>query len=282
MNTRHRDLNRVPMSKHLADRAEEFVTGGGRPVQPRNAATVVLLRDGSVGMEAYVLRRRTSMAFAGGMCAFPGGSVDDGDFDRPLRWSGPTATTWAHRLGVDERTASAIVMAAARETFEECGVLLAAASDGHSVRDASMYESDRQMLERHEQTFAAFLDKRGLTLRTELLGLWSGWLTPEFELRRYQTWFFVAQVPIGQATLELSTESSETFWLPLAETEQKMFEGAVKMLPPTYLTCSEILSFATTEAALSEGHKRDVEMFMPPAEQDPDGTWMLLLPRAAR
>ena len=61
-----------------------------------------------------------------------------------------------------------------------------------------------------------FLDRRGLVLRTDLLGAWSGWLTPVFEPRRYRTWFFVAALPEGQRTRDVSTESSAVAWLPAA------------------------------------------------------------------
>ena len=97
------------------------------PVAARPASTVVLLRDGAAGLEAYVLRRRTSMAFAGGMHAFPGGVVDPRDTDEDtLRWLGPLPAEWALRLRTSEPAARGFVCAAVRETFEEAGVLLAA------------------------------------------------------------------------------------------------------------------------------------------------------------
>ena len=77
------------------------------------------------GPEVYLLRRQTSMAFAGGMCVFPGGGVDPRDFDHAVAWAGPTPAEWAARLGVEEPMARALVCAAVRETFEESGVLLA-------------------------------------------------------------------------------------------------------------------------------------------------------------
>ena len=69
------------------------------------------------------------MAFAGGMCVFPGGGVDPRDYADELvergLWAGPSPAEWAERLGVDEPKARALVCAAVRETFEESGVLLA-------------------------------------------------------------------------------------------------------------------------------------------------------------
>src|SRR6478735_11923559 len=99
-------------------------------VTPRRAATVMLLRDdpsepGAVGPCVHMLRRRTSMAFAGGAYAYPGGGVDPRDDDHHVRWAGPPRAWWADRLGVEETDAQAIVCAAVRETYEEAGVLLA-------------------------------------------------------------------------------------------------------------------------------------------------------------
>ena len=86
---------------------------------------MVLLREGHVGPEVYLLRRQTSMAFAGGMCVFPGGGVDPRDHDASVAWAGPSPAEWAERLACDESLARALVCAAVRETFEESGVLLA-------------------------------------------------------------------------------------------------------------------------------------------------------------
>ena len=87
---------------------------------PRDAATVVLVRDGSSGMEVFLLRRVPEMAFAAGMTVFPGGGVDAAD-DTGLDWSGPEAAWWAERFGADPVAARMLVVAAVRETFEETG-----------------------------------------------------------------------------------------------------------------------------------------------------------------
>ena len=78
----------VPLPERLVEVAREYADGRREPVEPRDAATVVLLRPGAAGSEVYLLRRQTSMAFAGGMCVFPGGGVDQRDFDHAVGWSG--------------------------------------------------------------------------------------------------------------------------------------------------------------------------------------------------
>src|SRR4029077_16184303 len=103
-----------------------------------------------------------------------------------------------------------------RETFEESGVLLAGPSDTEVVADTTGedWEADRLAMEAKELSFTSFLERRGLVLRTDLLGVWSPWCCAGVEPRRFRTWFFVAALPPGQRTRDVSTESSSVTWLP--------------------------------------------------------------------
>jgi 8-oxo-dGTP pyrophosphatase MutT (NUDIX family) len=264
---------RVPLPPHLVDQAREYADGRRTPVEPRNAATVVLLRPSERGPSVYLLRRQASMAFAAGMCVFPGGGVDPRDFDASVAWEGPSPAEWARRLGTDEPTALALVCAAVRETFEESGVLLAGPSPHTVVADTTGddWEADRVALEARELAFTEFLARRGLVLRTDLLGAWSGWLTPDFEPRRYRTWFFVAALPEGQRTRDVSTESSSVTWLPALDAVEAVEAGELLMLPPTYLTCLDVARFETPAEVLEEAAGRTVEMFMPELVGDGEG-----------
>jgi 8-oxo-dGTP pyrophosphatase MutT (NUDIX family) len=258
----------VPLPERLVELAKEYDDGTREAVEPRNAATVVLLRPGSSGPEVYLLRRHVSMEFAGGMCVFPGGGVDPRDYDAEVAWAGPPAVEWAARLGVDEDMARALVCAAVRETFEESGVLLAGPSADEVVADTTgeEWETDRVALESRELSMTDFLNRRGLVLRTDLLGTWDGWLTPVFEPKRYRTWFFVARLPEGQLTRDVSTESSEVTWLPARDAAAGADAGEVMMLPPTYLTCLEIGEYAEPADVLAAADGRSVEMFTPSVE----------------
>ena len=229
-------MQRLPLPEALVAQARSYADGDAEPAEPRDAATVVLLRPGappsSAGPEIYLLRRQTSMAFAGGMCVFPGGGVDPRDYadelvDRGL-WAGPSPAEWAERLGVDEPKARALVCAAVRETFEESGVLLAGPGADEVVADTTGddWEADRVALETRELSMTAFLEKRSLVLRTDLLGPWSGWLTPVFEPRRYRTWFFVARLPEGQVTRDVSTESSAVTWTAAMDAVEQVEQRA--------------------------------------------------------
>jgi 8-oxo-dGTP pyrophosphatase MutT (NUDIX family) len=264
---------RVQLPQQLVDDAREYADGARQAAEPRNAATVVLMRPGATGPEVYLLRRQTSMAFAGGMCVFPGGGVDPRDFDHQVAWAGPTPEQWALQLGTEEATARALVCAAVRETFEESGVLLAGDSPGTVVADTTGadWESDRAALEARELAFTEFLDRRGLVLRTDLLGVWAGWLTPVFEPRRYRTWFFVADLPEGQRTRDVSSESDHVTWLPAMSAVEQVEREEIFMLPPTYLTCLEVGQYADPDAVLDAARDRTVEMFMPEVEPTDEG-----------
>lgn len=261
----------VPLPDELATIAREYDDGTREPAEARAAATVVLLRDGDAGSgspEVYLLRRHVTMDFAGGMCVFPGGGVDPRDFDASVQWAGPTPGEWAASLGCDEEMARALVCAAVRETFEESGVLLAGASPDEVVADTTGddWEADRVALESRELAMTDFLARRGLVLRTDLLGVWDGWQTPVFEPKRYRTWFFVAHLPEGQRTRDVSTESDAVVWMPAAEAADRADAGTLAMLPPTYLTCLEVGQHGSADEVFAAAVGRTVDMFTPAVE----------------
>ena len=273
-------MQRLPLPEALVAQARSYASGETDPAEPRDAATVVLLRDGAPGStsgpEVYLLRRQTSMAFAGGMCVFPGGGVDPRDFDDELvdrgLWAGPSPAEWATRLGCDEPKARALVCAAVRETYEESGVLLAGAHADSVVADTTGddWEADRVALESRETSLTDFLEKRSLVLRTDLLGAWSGWLTPVFEPRRYRTWFFVARLPEGQVTRDVSSESSSVTWTGALDAVEQVEQQQILMLPPTWLTCLEVGQHTDPDAVLAVAQELTVEMFMPEVVADGD------------
>ncbi len=261
----------------LVEHARAFADGSRTPVEPKHASTVVLLRDGDGGpgsLEVYFLRRHVDMAFAAGMCVFPGGGVDPRDFDHQIGWVGPSAAEWATRLGTDEALARALVCAAVRETFEESGVLLAGPTEETVVEDTTGegWERDRRRLEAREVSFTEFLEQRGLRLRTDLLRLWGSWVTPVFEPRRFHARFFVAQLPAGQVTRDVSTESDKVLWLTVREAIAAVDARQVLMLPPTYCTCLELFEFGRAEEVLAADH--ELTVVQPEALVDDDGAYL--------
>lgn len=241
-------------------RIRALAEGTLTPVAPKRAATVMLLKDTGTGTAVHMLRRRASMAFAAGAYAYPGGGVDPRDDDRGVRWAGPPRTWWAGRLGVPEAEAQAIVCAAVRETYEEAGVLLAGPTPDSVVDDTTGddWEADRAALVGRELSFAEFLARRGLVLRSDLLGAWARWITPAFESRRYDTWFFVAALPRGQRTRNASTEADRTVWIAPGEAAAAYDRGELLMMPPTIATLRALTPYGTAAEALAAAPGQDL------------------------
>lgn len=234
-------------------------SASGGAVAPRPAATVMLLRprggvrDGGADgpVEVLLMRRVRSMGFAPGAYVFPGGGVDARDADGDLPWTGPGPEEWARTLGTDVRMARALVCAAVRETFEETGVLLAG-EPGRAGEEAITldttsedWERDRLGLIDRSRSFTEVLTRRGLVLRSEWLRAWSRWITPRAEPRRYDTWFFAAELPPGQASRDVGGEADLTRWTDPAAVHGEWEAGRMPMLPPTVVNCAELADCRT-------------------------------------
>jgi 8-oxo-dGTP pyrophosphatase MutT (NUDIX family) len=249
----------------FADQLADYAARAAAPVEAKVAASTILLRDGDAGdVEAFLLRRRTQMAFAGGMVVFPGGGVDPRDATDDVGWAGPPPSTWAQRLGLDDAAARAVVCAAIRETFEESGVLLAGPDEASVVDDTSGadWAEARRALEARETAFTDVLRERSLVLRTDLLRPWTCWITPEFEPRRYRTFFFVTASPAGQHAVAGSTESDAAGWLGVRQALDSAGER-VAMLPPQYCTFLELGQYTTVREILDAADRPIPEPVMP-------------------
>lgn len=204
---------------------------------PRPAATVMLIRDKAPGLEVFLMRRHSAMDFVAGVMVFPGGGVDDRDRNADIAWFGPEPAWWAERFGVEPDLAQALVCAAARETFEESGVLFAGAADDADVLvdDASVYREARGALVDRSLSFAEFLRRENLVLRADLLRPWANWVTPKEErTRRYDTYFFVGALPQGQRADGENTETDKADWITPKDALDDFAEGRTFLLPPTW------------------------------------------------
>ena len=157
-----------------------------------------------------------------------------------IAWAGPPPSWWAERFGIESGLAEALVCAAARETFEESGVLFAGPADDPDgidgiVRDASVYRDSRRALADRTLSFADFLRRENLVLRSDLLRPWANWVTPEAErTRRYDTYFFVAALPQGQRADGENTESDRAEWVLPQDAVADFAAGRNVLLPPTW------------------------------------------------
>lgn len=249
--------------------------------EPRHAATVILLRERAGGPEVYLLRRTASMAFAAGFFVFPGGSVDPRDESFSTEaWVGPGPADWAQRLACDEPTARALVCAAVRETFEESGVLLAGENADSVVADTSdaRWEAERLALIDRSLSLAQLLHSRGLVLRADLLRLWSHWITPEVEPKRFDTRFFVALLPAGQRTRDVGGEADRVAWLRPADALAAQASGEMSMLPPTLASLSDLASCATGAEVMAAAERRHIAAVLPKLTLDAEDRIRFLLP----
>ncbi len=229
----------------------------------RDASTVVLLRDGVGGIEAWLLTRVTQMAFAAGMTVFPGGRVDPADRDVP--WAGTPAAEFAARLGCAEDAARALVGAAVRETFEETGVLL--------TDPPADLRGVRADVEAGRVQFSELLRERGLAVDAGALQPFARWVTPAGESRRYDTRFFVAALPSGAVPEDVTTESSMAEWVPVRAAVAQYERGERQMLPPTVVTLRLIAESPTVAAVLVTASTRDVDAVRPVLGRDDQGTY---------
>lgn len=233
----------------IAERVRGLSDGTLVAATPRDAATVLLLRDSPAGPEAYLLRRVRAMSFAAGMHVFPGGSVDPADSAAEIGWAGPPAADWARWLSCDEPLARALVCAAVRETFEESGVLLAGQGPDDVLADVSTdeWEAERRALEAREHSLSELLRRRGLVLRADLLRPLAHWITPEAEPKRFDTRFFLAELPAGQVCRDAGTEADARVWVRPADA----LAQELAMMPPTASALRDVADAPSVAAALA-------------------------------
>jgi 8-oxo-dGTP pyrophosphatase MutT (NUDIX family) len=252
-----------------------LVERDGPPATPRHAATVMLIRDSTAGIEVFLMRRVLGMAFAGGMTVFPGGGVDQRDADASIAWHGPEPAWWAARFGCSESLARAQVCAAVRETFEESGVLLAGPDSDGVVSDARPYAAARQRLVSRELSLAGFLADNGLVLRADLLRPWANWVTPEAESKRFDAAFFLAELPAGQRADGETSEAQDAGWQRPADALEDWKQGRSRLVPPTWATLTELAECGSVADAMSRD--RVIAKITPKVVRD-DGGLRVVLP----
>lgn len=215
------------------------------PAEARPAATVVLLRTGSAGLEGLLTQRPATMAFASDAHVFPGGRVDPDDGSPALAArSVRSAAEAAVALGGDlaPRVALAAFLAAMRELFEEAGVLLADTSAA-----ATDVAAGRSALLRGEVTFPDLAEALALRLRTDLLVPLSRWVTPLPYPRRFDARFFAAALPDEAEPTFEGGEVAAHAWLRPTEALAAMAEGRLTLWLPTSTTLQQLEHVTSVE-----------------------------------
>ena len=250
--------------------------GGERwaEAKPRQASTVMLVRDGERGPEVFMLKRVSGMAFAPSMHVFPGGGVDARDGEAGLPWAGPAPEEWAERLGCTPAEAQMYVAAAVREVFEEVGVLLASRSTAGPLVDPhdETWAGVRERLVTRELSLAEVLVERDLVLRSDLIVAKAHWLTPVFEPRRFDTWFFAAVMPEHQVADGNTSEAEIAEWVVPQDLLKEYAAELASLLPPTLVWVEQV--GAAASAAEFVAHHEDLALVMPDIVQTPEGPAM--------
>ncbi len=241
------------------------------PETPRDAATVVLLRDAPGGLEVLLQRRHAQMTDMGGLYVFPGGKLDPQDSDAQSLAALDQAPQALHaHLGEPDLTAplaAGLHVAALREALEECGLLLAEPLQAGVPLDAPRA---RAML-REGQPLAQVLSHLGLRLATQRLAAWSRWITPlspAMGTRRFDTRFFVAPAPLDQTAAHDNEEATESVWLaPRAALEQYR-DGQIELAPPQIMSLAHLARYARMQDVVVAARSQRPPTILPLAHLD--------------
>ena len=254
-----------------------------RVLVPQPASTVLVLRDSPAGPEVFMVRRHEGTAFMAGAHVFPGGRVDAGDRETADEaWCDGVEYAASQLADMPAADAMAYHVAAARELFEEAGVLLARDARGSfvSLADADSHARFKQYrgeVHAGSLTLRAVLEREALRLALDTLVHFSHWVTPPVDTRRFDTRFFITRVPPHQTPAHDDTETTHSSWLTASDAIASAVAGDIILPPPTWTTIREIEPFATVDEALAWARGRRVVRREPRALER-NGVRMLLLP----
>jgi len=232
------------------------------PVQARDAATVLLLRDAAGGLEVFLVRRNAVVDFMAGAHVFPGGKVDAADGDPAL----------LERLHGEREpsTAPELYIAAIRETFEEAGVLLSGETHGAALLDA------RQALARGD-SFAFVLVQLGARLDAGRLAPWTRWVTPAASPKRFDARFFLAAAPAEQLASHDEYETTESVWIAPAKALEQAVPGAMLLAPATYKCLAVLATYRSVAEAFAAARANPLRIWCPIVREE-QGRRLVILP----
>lgn len=253
-----------------------------RPPAPREAASLILVRDLPDGLEVLLLQRHPESRFAPGAYAFPGGRVEltDPAADMEARCRGLTRAEAARQLpGVEPRErAIGFWVAALREAFEEAGILLAYGPDEGPVSAASLTEARTRRSEcRQDSTvFARLLADLRLALATGRTAYWAHWITPEERPIRYDTRFFVAPAWPDQVAEPDGVEMVTARWMRPEEALASHRARGVVLPLPTQGILASLAEHRSSDALLQAARGREIRPVRPRIVRDAGGERVLL------
>jgi 8-oxo-dGTP pyrophosphatase MutT (NUDIX family) len=250
----------------------------------RDAATVMLVRDGAQGVEVFMLRRNLDSDFVGGAYVFPGGAVDDHDrhenLDRVCR--GRSDAEASTQLGIDSG-GLAYWVAAIRECFEEAGVLLAYDPNGDVMRldepaTKARFGEHRQAVDTSERRLVEICEDEHLQLAVDHMYYFSHWVTPEGAPRRYDTRFFVAAAPEAQEPLHDDREVIANVWIRPTDALERHRAGEFDLIFPTMRSLETLERFATADDVLDAAAAIQAVPTILPRIVEDHGGYRIVLP----
>ena len=235
------------------------------PVAPRPAATILLVRDSTEGIEVFMVKRHHQIDFVAGALVFPGGRVDQGDSEAALRDHTDGGEDWTD-------TMRALGAAAIREAFEESGILLARDADTGALVTAQRLEAldpFRKALEKREVGLAELLRRERLRLAYDRLVHFAHWITPENMPKRFDTHFFLAESPLGHEGRHDGRESVDSIWIrpESAIADRKKWN----VIFPTKANLMKLAESRTVADALARAQKTPPLPVTPWIEAGPNG-----------
>jgi len=242
---------------------------------PLPASTVLLLRDGPEGLEVFMVVRHHEIDSFSGALVFPGGKVDPGD---------GTARPYC-RGGADlDNDALAFRVAAVREAFEECGVLLAYPRDGDELvdaaRTATLEAAWRERLVKDETDIAQMCRAEELELAIDLLAHYAHWITPRVVPKIFDTHFFLALAPADQVALHDGEESTDSTWIRPAGALAEADAGHRTIVFPTRMNLNKLSQWPDAAAAIAAVAGAEVVTVQPTVTPHAEGR-VLTIPAEA-
>ena len=230
---------------------------------PRDAATVIILRDSPGGLEVFLVKRHGLSDVLGGAYVFPGGKRDDSDaqLDESLHLD-QSASQLHAALAEPElapQIAKGLFVAALREAFEECGVLFA--------QGAAQAECDAMARQLKDgRMFNLALAEAHIRLHTLALAPWSRWVTPKMpsiSSKRFDTRFFVAALPADQTASHDNVETTQSVWLKPREALQQYWRRDIELAPPQIMTLAQLSRFANVATVLAAARSAPPALIAP-------------------
>ena len=242
-------------------------------VIPKNAATIILLRDKEPeGVEVFLLRRHEKSSFMGGNFVYPGGRVDrdDGSLEIGSLSKGITFDEAQKILGgtISPEESFAHWIAGIRELFEEAGVLLAYDQKGNLFQIKNRNEQEkfsnyRTLLQKCGITICQMAQEEKLLFALDQLHYYTHWITPEAGSERFDTRFFLARYPLGQEASHDQKETTAGIWVTPKKALEENLKGETILSPPTLKTLEDLSRFKSIDEIFSSLKEREIQSILP-------------------